>query len=136
MLNDLERVMILIIQFIPMLILIVIFSLLIGLFTQSYGQVATAFVGVFGVIVGALIAANSKLLMSTYERHHKLRMAALEKRLQAHQEAFALWAKLYNSLRKPSLIMCSMSVRIGGIVIVCILKTKCERLFEILIWMP
>ena len=101
MLNDLERVMILILQFSPMLILIVIFSLLIGFFTQSYGQVATAFVGLFGVIVGALIAAGSKLLMSAYERHHQLRMAALEKRLQTHQEAFALWAKFYNSLLKP-----------------------------------
>jgi hypothetical protein len=79
----------------------VIFPLLIGFFTQSYGQVATAFVGLFGVIVGALIAAGSKLLMSAYERHHQLRMAALEKRVQAHQEAFALWAKLCNSLRKP-----------------------------------
>ncbi len=43
-----------------------------------------------GIFVGAFIT----LLIQKYDRKDKIRLAAIEKRLQAHQEAYTLWYEL------------------------------------------
>lgn len=44
------------------------------------------------------IKAQYQLLLENYKAKHSLRMAAIEKRLAAHQEAFCLWRKLNGAL--------------------------------------
>jgi len=50
--------------------------------------------GLLGVLVGALISEGSKYLNAERDRTHQLRLAAVDKRLQTHQKAYALWRKL------------------------------------------
>jgi|RifCSP13_1_1023834.scaffolds.fasta_scaffold208959_1 predicted Zn-dependent protease with MMP-like domain len=47
-------------------------------------------VGLLGVIVGVAISELSRHRSGELDREHQLRMAALERRLQAHQEGYAL----------------------------------------------
>jgi hypothetical protein len=54
----------------------------------------TPFVGLLGVIVGATISEASRHQSESLARQHQLRLAALDRRLQAHQEAYALWRHL------------------------------------------
>jgi|APFre7841882724_1041349.scaffolds.fasta_scaffold37804_2 hypothetical protein len=58
------------------------------------GVSADAVVGLAGAVVGAVIAASVQFITSRTEQLDRYRLAAVEKRLQAHQEAFALWRKL------------------------------------------
>lgn len=51
-----------------------------------------------GVIVGALITVASQHWSGELERKHQLRMAAAERRLEAHQQAFSLWRKLISTV--------------------------------------
>jgi hypothetical protein len=55
-------------------------------------------IGLFGVIIGALIVEFSHHQSARDERRHQLRLAALDRRLQAHQEAFSLWRRLMRDL--------------------------------------
>ena len=57
-----------------------------------------AAVGLVGVVVGAAATIAFQYVNSSTERRHQLRMAALDKRLEVHQEAFALWRELYRHL--------------------------------------
>lgn len=53
---------------------------------------------ILGIFVGAFIT----LLVQKYDRKDKFRLVAIEKRLQAHQEAYALWYKLIWVIHSPS----------------------------------
>lgn len=55
---------------------------------------ADALASLGGVVVGALITVAAQHWSGVLERKHQLRMAAAERRLEAHQQAFALWRKL------------------------------------------
>lgn len=55
---------------------------------------ADALVSLAGVIVGAVITVISQHWSGELERKHQLRIAAAERRLEAHQQAFSLWRKL------------------------------------------
>jgi hypothetical protein len=61
-----------------------------------------AIFGLIGTILGALITTGYQWFWSARERQDKFRLAALEKRLEVHQEAFSLWRKLLFSLSKPA----------------------------------
>lgn len=50
--------------------------------------------GLAGAVVGAAIAGAIHFLTHRSEQLDRYRLAAIEKRLQAHQEAFALWRRL------------------------------------------
>lgn len=59
---------------------------------------ADALASLGGVVVGALIAVASQSWSGVLERRHQLRLAAAERRLEAHQQAFALWRKLISAV--------------------------------------
>jgi hypothetical protein len=63
---------------------------------------ADAVASLGGVVVGALITVAAQHWSGELERKHQLRMAAAERRLEAHQQAFALWRKLIVSVHNES----------------------------------
>ncbi len=50
------------------------------------------------------VKSNYNNLLETLRAQHQLRLAAVERRLQAHQEAFCLWRKINGALGKDSLL--------------------------------
>jgi hypothetical protein len=74
-------------------------------FAQQLPNVSTdALAGLGGVVVGSLITVAAQYWSGVLERKHQLRLAAAEKRLEAHQQAFALWRKLISNVHKESKI--------------------------------
>lgn len=59
-----------------------------------------AIIGLVGVIVGASITSLFQFFKSKSDQAHQLRMAALEKRLATHQEAYTLWNELLWNIHK------------------------------------
>jgi len=57
------------------------------------------------------LAQQNRLLLERVKQRHDLRLAALGRRLAAHQEAYALWWKLLGSVHKPQ--------EIAGVVLEC-----------------
>ena len=55
---------------------------------------SAAFLALIGVALGALLSDYSTQRSGELERTHQLRLAALDRRLQAHQDAYALWRRL------------------------------------------
>ncbi len=61
----------------------------------------TAFIGLIGVIIGSDVTTIPQWIIAKRERADKFRLAALEKRLAIHQEAYAIWLELLNALSEP-----------------------------------
>jgi hypothetical protein len=55
-------------------------------------------VGLLGVLIGAGISAATSILLARENRHLQLATAALDKRLAAHQAAYALWWKIVGAV--------------------------------------
>jgi hypothetical protein len=53
-----------------------------------------ALLSLISAIIGGLIATSSQAWVSAQDRQNQLRLAALDRRLQAHQEAYSRWRKL------------------------------------------
>lgn len=89
-------------------IIVIIIFVFISLFLLGliiYGYLSPEpLVGLLGVATGAFISEFSHRQYARDERRHKLRMAALDKRLQAHQEAFSLWRKILADMGDSSKI--------------------------------
>jgi len=78
---------------------LVVFGVAAFFFAQQLPSVsADALASLGGVVVGALIAVSAQHWSGALERKHQLRLAAADKRLEAHQRAFALWRKLLHSV--------------------------------------
>ena len=71
-------------------VIVILFGLLIYLRDIP----SEAAIGFLGVIVGSTISGVVQLLISNINTKQQLRLAALDKRLQAHQEAYAMWQRL------------------------------------------
>ncbi len=56
------------------------------------------------------ISHQNQLLLEQYKIHNSLRMAAIDKRLHVHQEAYTLWKELFSSVHSET---------IGGVVMKC-----------------
>lgn len=54
-------------------------------------EVISAFIG---VLTGGIISGGFHYWVSQQQRKHQLRIAALERRLMAHQQAYTLWRRL------------------------------------------
>lgn len=59
-----------------------------------------ALAGFIGVLVGVSISAGVQWQIARANRQHELATAALEKRLAAHQEAYALWRKIVGTTHR------------------------------------
>ena len=78
---------------------LIVFGIAAFFFAQQLPTVnADALASLGGVVVGALITVAAQSWGGVLERKHQLRLAAAEKRLEAHQRAFALWRKLINTV--------------------------------------
>lgn len=56
------------------------------------------------------VAHQNQLLLEEYRARNSLRMTAIDKRLQVHQQAYALWKKLLSAVQTEN---------IGGVVMEC-----------------
>jgi len=61
-------------------------------------------VGLLGVLIGAGISAATSILLAWENRHLQLAMAALDKRLAAHQTAYALWWNIVRAVHQKDKI--------------------------------
>lgn len=83
-----------------------IFAIAAFFFSQQLPAVsADALASLGGVVVGALIAVASQAWSGVLERRHQLRLAAAERRLEAHQQAFTLWRKLLSAVHDEKRII-------------------------------
>lgn len=69
------------------------------LFFKQLDSVAA--VGFLGIIIGGGIATATTLLTARDNRRHQLAMAAVDRRLEAHQTAYALWHRIVGAVHKP-----------------------------------
>jgi hypothetical protein len=76
------------------LLLVLIAFVLLGFGLNIFGFSSDALLSLISAIIGGLIATSSQAWGSALDRQNQLRLAAIEKRLQAHQEAYALWRNL------------------------------------------
>lgn len=81
---------------ISVIAIVVLFGLLIVVKDISSDAVS-AFLG---VLIGGVITGYIQYLIAGADRRHELRTAALDKRLQSHQEAYTLWRKLLFANKK------------------------------------
>jgi len=95
---------------------------------------SAAFLALIGVALGALLSDYSTQRSGELERTHQLRLAALDRRLQAHQDAYALWRRMrfggvssstFTTLRKH--LESPVSARNGGTGTVSTLSPALER---------
>lgn len=71
-----------------------------------FGQLeSAAAVGFLGTIIGGGIATATTLLTARDNRRHQLAMAALDRRLEAHQTAYALWHHIVGAVHEANRIM-------------------------------
>jgi hypothetical protein len=76
------------------LLLVLIAFIFIGFGLNIFGFSSDVLLSLISAIVGGLIATSSQSWASAQDRENQLRLAAIERRLPAHQEAYALWRKL------------------------------------------
>ena len=61
-------------------------------------------VGLLGVLIGAGISAATSILLVRENRYLQLATAALDKRLSAHQAAYAIWRKIVGAVHREDKI--------------------------------
>jgi hypothetical protein len=74
--------------------LLLVIAALLVLVSRVFQISSDALLSLISAIIGGLIATSSQAWVSAQDRQNQLRLAAIEKRLTAHQEAYALWRKL------------------------------------------
>ncbi len=57
-----------------------------------------ALLSLISAIIGGLIATSSQAWVSAQDRQNQLRLASVEKRLTAHQQAYSLWRRILANL--------------------------------------
>lgn len=62
---------------------------------------AEAFIGLAGVVVGSVLMLTAQCWIARQRLRNQFRLAALDKRLEKHQEAFALWQSLVSAVHRP-----------------------------------
>lgn len=63
--------------------------------TSKYFEISSdALLSLTSAVIGGLIATTSRAWVSAQDRQNQLRLAALDKRLEAHQQAYFYWRKL------------------------------------------
>lgn len=54
-------------------------------------------IGFLGVILGSIIASGTSIIVARENQRNQLRMSALEKRLEVHQEGYQLWREIVSA---------------------------------------
>jgi len=91
--------------------LLLVLAAVILLASQISNISSDALLSLISAIIGGLIATSSQVWVSSLDRQNELRLAAIDKRLAAHQEAYSLWRKLlFNAANQET---------IGDIVMEC-----------------
>ena len=86
----------------PFLILIILVALLIVIVFSVFDLVESkALIGFLGVIIGSGLAAATSLLLAKENRQGQLAIASLDKRLEAHQTAYAIWHEIRGAIHRP-----------------------------------
>lgn len=83
----------------------------IGTFIATQSVSPDAVFVLVGVIIGTLVGELSRIFVADADRRLQLRLVALDKRLEAHQEAYRLWRKLLHNVHEPQ--------EIGTVVMEC-----------------
>lgn len=79
---------------------------------RAPGADAQTVIGLAGVVLGSTISAAVQIYAGRNDQTDKYRLAAIERRLQAHQDAFALWKELTANLN-------SKAETLGPIILKC-----------------
>ena len=79
------------------IVVIAISGVLIALVVFGYIS-AEPLVGLLGVVTGVLMSEYSHKQSAREDRRNQLRLAALDRRLQAHQDAYSLWRRILKDL--------------------------------------
>ena len=77
------------------LVIVLVTVLLLSLFNFIDSKVL---IGFFGIIIGSGISAATSILIAKTDYRAKLAVAALDKRLDAHQIAYALWDEIVGAV--------------------------------------
>ena len=86
----------------PFLTLIILVALLIVIVFAVFDLVESkALIGFLGVIIGSGLAAATSLLLAKENRQGQLAIASLDKRLEAHQTAYAIWHEIRGAIHRP-----------------------------------
>ena len=64
----------------------------------AIAALTAAFIGFLGTILGVAISGVISWFIARKEQTNRFRLAALDKRLEKHQEAYALWIRLLTNL--------------------------------------
>jgi hypothetical protein len=75
-------------------IFVIVIAILFGVLAIFRSISSDAIAAFIGVLAGAAISSFVQYRISEADRQHQLRTAALERRLQTHQQAYALWRRL------------------------------------------
>ena len=62
-----------------------------------------AIIGFAGTILGVIITIIVQSIIAKKDRASQFRLAALEKRLEIHQEAYSLWREMFFNLHNESI---------------------------------
>lgn len=78
-----------------LIVSMVLLALLILIFIFVDSKAA---VGLTGVIIGGILSSVTAISINRSDYQKQLRLAALEKRLEAHQQAFAFWWEIRSNI--------------------------------------
>jgi len=79
-------------------LIFLILLLVIFLFVDS-----KTIIGLVGVVIGGLISSITTIIINRTNYQKQLKLAALEKRLDAHQKAFSIWRRIVFNLYKDTI---------------------------------
>jgi hypothetical protein len=79
-------------------VLLIIIALLILIGYKAFGISSDALLSLISAVIGGLIATSSQAWVSAQDRQNQLRLAAIDRRLEVHQQAYTLWRRLLANL--------------------------------------
>lgn len=86
----------------PFITLIILIAFLTVIVFAVFNIVESkALIAFLGVIIGSVLAALTSLLVAKENRRGQLAIASLDKRLETHQTAYAIWDEIRGAIHRP-----------------------------------
>ena len=79
--------------------------------TEQSAVIIASLIGLGGTMIGVIITLAVQCFITRTERISQFRLAALEKRLAVHQDAYELWINLFWNIHDPE--------KVPGMIIKC-----------------